>query len=48
MGKIHQTLTDDEAIAIMNKMICETAISETLTEFQGSYGLVGRNWQQAV
>ena len=51
MGKIRQPLTRDEAIAIMNDMISETEMLESLTEFQKvctsnsqNYGLIGRNW----
>jgi len=51
MGKICQPLTADKAIVIMNDLIRETEISETLTEFQKvctscseRHGLVGRNW----
>jgi hypothetical protein len=54
MGKIYQPLNGNEVIAIMNDMIRETEMSETLTEFQKvctscseSYGLVDRNWWQA-
>ena len=53
MGKIRQPLTRDEAIAIMNDMISETEMLESLTEFQKvctsnsqNYGLIGRNWWQ--
>ena len=54
MGKIRQPLTGEEAIALMNDMIRETEMSETLANFQKahtscseSYGHVGRNWWQA-
>ena len=54
MGKIRQPLTGEEAIAIMNDMIRDSEMSETLTEFQKvctscseSYGHVGRNWWRA-
>ena len=53
MGKIRQPLTCDEAIAIMNDLITETEMSESLTHFQkahtsnsGSLGCVGKNWWQ--
>ena len=51
MGKIRQPLTCEEAIAIMNDMISETEMSDSLTQFQkvrtpnsGTIGVVGRNW----
>ena len=51
MGKIRQPLTCEEAIAIMNNMISDTEISDSLTQFQkvrtpnsGTIGVVGRNW----
>ena len=54
MGKIRQPLTGEEAIALMNDMIRETEMSETLTNFQkvrtsfsASYGHVGKNWWRA-
>ncbi len=34
MGKIHQPLTCEEAIAIMNDLISETEMAESLTNFQ--------------
>ena len=53
MGKIRQPLTRDEAIGIMNDMISETEMSETLKEFQKvrtssslNFGSVGKNWWQ--
>ena len=53
MGKIHQPLTCEEAIAIMNDMISELEMSDSLTQFQkvctpnsGTIGVVGRNWWQ--
>ena len=51
MGKTPQPLTQDEAIAIMNKMTSETEMAEQLTEFQKiltsnsqKLGFVSRNW----
>jgi hypothetical protein len=51
MGKIRQPITCDEAIAIMNDLISETEMAESLTQFQkartstsSSYGSVGKNW----
>jgi hypothetical protein len=51
MGKIRQPLTCEEAIAIMNDLISETEMAESLTNFQKartssseSYGCVGKKW----
>ena len=51
MGKIRQPITCEEAIAIMNDLISETEMAESLTQFQkartstsSSYGSVGKNW----
>ena len=53
MGKIHQPLTCEEAIAIMNDVISETEMSDSLKQFQkvrtpnsGTIVVVGRNWWQ--
>ena len=51
MGKIRQPLTCEEAIAIMNDLISETEMAESLANFQKactssseSYGSVGKKW----
>jgi hypothetical protein len=53
MGKTCQPLTREEAIAIINDMMSETEISDSLREFQKvrtlsteRYGLVDKNWWQ--
>ena len=54
LAELNHSLSGEESMAIINDMIRETEMSETLTKVQKvrtscseSYGHVGRNWWQA-